>query len=83
MARHAGSVNINLGRVKLKVGRPVSDKPLKVPDCRVCAHLDAARVGAAGCGMGHELDARACEDFDDTSRDRFMLGGTSGGVHQR
>jgi len=80
MARHAGSVNINLGRVKLR-GRPVSDKPLKVPDCRVCAHLDTSKVGEARCGNGRILDAVNCVDFDDTSRDRFMLGGISGWMY--
>jgi hypothetical protein len=82
MARHSKSVNIKIGEAwrepKKKAGRPVADKPLKGPDCRVCKHLDTNRIGPAKCGRGHELDARTCGEFRDSSVERPMLGGTSG-----
>ena len=81
MPRHSKSVNISLGGdhwKSKKAGRPVVDKPLSGPNCKVCAHLDTNRIGPAKCGRGHELDARTCGEFRDSSVERPMLGGTSG-----
>lgn len=74
MARHSKSVNISLARA----GRPVADKPLIGPDCKICRHLDLSKVGPAGCLKGHEIDASRCGSFKDSSRERQLYGGLTG-----
>ena len=84
MARHAKSVNISLDHWKSpKKGRPVADKPLTGPSCKVCRNLDTSRLGPAGCLKGFALDAEKCGEFRDSSKERHILGGTSGVMYQR
>ena len=66
-----------------KPGRYFIRPILKGPDCKVCSHLDTNRIGPARCRNGRILDATNCPDYDDTSKERPMLGGTSGVVYQR
>ena len=84
MARHSQSVNISLDHWKSpKRGRPVADKPLSGPHCKLCRHLDLSKLGPAGCMKGFSLDAEKCGEFKDSSVQRYDLGGVSGLMFQR
>lgn len=83
--RHAKTVNLKMGPVKdPHRGRPVLDRPVEGPDCKVCRRLVCGPRGGVTCAKGHAVgSAESCGDYSNASRQRYELGGITGRMFAR